>query len=117
MVDWIGQRDFILLAFSFYSWDAEDILNKNKKRAEDFRNIWEPLIIESLDEIPENFLKLKKDNELNFLILWNYLQELLLEDSKSNLLIFAKRVNLLSISRKFLEHNLISSINYWQSML
>jgi HEAT repeats len=77
------------------------------KKAVNFRKLWEPIIIESLDKIPDSLPLIKETDEFIFLILWNYLQEILLEESKVNLLILARRVNLLFISRKFLKRSSI----------
>ena len=103
---WIGSISIIVSCGLFLSILAlRQKFEVEKKKTADFRDIWESIMIESLDEIPNELPGIKRENEIDFLIIWNYLQELLREDTKSNLLIFAKQVDLQTISRKYLTHS------------
>ena len=58
---WIGLGSVILSCLLFLSiLVMRGHFEKNQKRAEAFRNTWEPLIIESLDLIPENLPQIEK---------------------------------------------------------
>lgn len=76
--------------------------DKKAKRAESFREIWEVILMASLDRIPNDLPPIEEKDHLTFLIVWNYFQELLLDESKENLFALAERVGLYSIARKSL---------------
>lgn len=80
---------------------------KKLKRANAFREIWEPILLASLDRIPDDLPPIEKKDQLTFLILWNYFQEILLEESKKNLQILVDLIDLSQIARKILrQHNI-----------
>jgi HEAT repeat protein len=83
--------------------------DNKKKRAADFREIWEVILLESLDRIPNDLPPIDEKDHLTFLLLWNYLEELLLNESKQNLRILARRLDLLRITRRILRQRNLKS--------
>ncbi len=68
--------------------------SERKRRAEVLREQWLPVLIETLDRVPDTIPELKDEDILEFLILWNYLQESIRDENKENLNIVARRLNL-----------------------
>lgn len=82
---------------------------RKNRRAEAFREIWEPILLASLDQIPLDIPPIEKKDQLTFLLLWNYFQELLLGESKENLLVLAERIELPRIAHRILRKRNIKS--------
>lgn len=70
------------------------------RRAERLHNIWLPLLVESLEQIPEHLPPLSRSDMLEFLLLWNHLQESLRDQGGENLIVVAR---LLKIDREALK--------------
>lgn len=84
-------------------------LNRKAKRAAEFREIWETILLASLERIPQDLPPIEEKDQITFLMLWNYFHELLLDESKENLQILAERINLLLIARKLFRQRNIKS--------
>lgn len=61
------------------------LLIARTRRAERFDAAWNPLLIESLDEVPRELPSVARRDVVSFLLLWNYLQESLRDEAKENL--------------------------------
>jgi HEAT repeat protein len=107
---WLGIVSFagsallflFVMALRFYS-------NFKRLNSNNFAQIWESIILDSLDESPQNIPNIAKREEITFLILWNHLQEVLREESKENLFVLADRINLLTIGRKYVKKSNIKN--------
>ena len=77
-------------------------LNNKAKRAIAFREVWEPIMLASLDRIPDDLPPIEEKDHITYLIIWNYFQELLLDESKRNLQILANLTDLDLIAKRIL---------------
>lgn len=83
--------------------------DKKAKRASQFREMWETILLASLDRIPDDLPPIAEKDKLTFLLLWNYLEELLLEESKENLRMLAQRIDLWRIATRVLRKRNLKS--------
>ena len=61
------------------------LLIRRTRRAARFDAVWNPLLIESLDEVPRELPIVARRDVVSFLLLWNYLQESLRDEAEENL--------------------------------
>jgi HEAT repeat protein len=106
----IGIGSIILTALLFFVIiGIRRYFDRKIKRAAEFREIWEAILLASLERIPNDLPPIEEKDQLTFLILWNYFQELLLEESKKNLMLLAQKVDLFLIARRALRRRNIKS--------
>ena len=67
---------------------------KRKVRLSNLKEKWQPILVESLDEVPDELPSLDSRDTLDFLLLWNYLQESIRDESKENLNTIARKLHL-----------------------
>ena len=58
------------------------VQNRRERR---FLNVWQPLLLQSLESVPSEVPRIGRDNSFAFLHLWNYLHESLLDEAKERL--------------------------------
>jgi hypothetical protein len=99
----IGIACVFLTAFLFIAVLAmRRYLNKKAQRAAEFRDVWETIMLASLDRVPDQLPIIEEKDHLTLLMLWNYIHELLLDESKQNLRVLANLIDLPIIARKIL---------------
>ena len=79
------------------------LLVRREKRAKQVLDIWQPILVASLDRIPEEFPPLRQRDMMTFLIFWNYLHESLRDDTTANLNVVAKMLDIDSWSIESLQ--------------
>ena len=65
-----------------------------KVRLSALKKRWQPILVESLDGVPNEIPNLDPRDNLDFLLLWNYLQESIRDESKENLNTIARMLHL-----------------------
>lgn len=61
------------------------ILARRRNRAEQFRAVWEPLLAECVIETPVGLQPLERNQIMDFLLIWNHMQESLSAEAKTRL--------------------------------
>lgn len=74
------------------------------RRAERFTAKWQLLLVESLEEVPQNLPLIARRDVVSFLMLWNHLQESLRDEAKENLNSVARVCAIDNLAMKFLHH-------------
>ena len=64
------------------------------RRAERLRDVWQPLLVESLDGSPNQLPSLPRRDVFSFLLLWNYLQDSLRDEAHENLNRVARQIGI-----------------------
>lgn len=75
---------------------------RRRVRNERLRRLWEPVLADAATEVPVELPMLAHRDAIAFLQLWNYVQELLLEDARVRLAEVARRVGADRLARKLL---------------
>jgi HEAT repeat protein len=86
---------FLVIA---YHWR----LQRKEKRQIAFQQVWWPLLEQSMEQVPERLPILKTRDTINFLLLWNSMQDNLLGEVKENLNQVARQLKIDAIALKYL---------------
>ncbi len=68
------------------------LLARRRRRAQQFRAVWEPLLASCVDDFPARLPRLRRRDVPEFLLIWNFLQETLRDQARDRLNRVAIRV-------------------------
>lgn len=75
-----------------------------QRRDTRFRAVWEPLMMQSLEELPAQVPPIRRQERAAFLALWNYLHESLRAEAKEQLNQLARLAGMHLVARRMLKH-------------
>jgi len=75
-----------------------------EKRRQEFLSIWQPILTRSISVATSDVPNLQRRDLSNFLLVWNHLQESLLDESKDHLNQIAKALRIGRVALKMLRH-------------
>jgi HEAT repeats len=102
---WIGAAAFaatLLLMLQILLSRA--MLLRRQHRAECFLAVWRPLLMQSLDAVPDSLPPVARADVYTFLSVWNYLHESLRDESKDQLNQVARLIGIAARAQEMLHH-------------
>lgn len=105
LVLWIGVAAFaVTLLLMLQILLSRTLLLRRQRRSERFLTVWRPLLMQSLDTVPDSLPPIERADVYTFLSMWNYLHESLRDESKEQLNQVAQMVGMDSRAQEMLQH-------------
>ena len=106
LVLWVGVAAFaVTLLLMLQILLSRALLLRRQRRAEHFLAVWRPLLMQSLDVVPNFLPRIAHPDAYTFLSVWNYLHESLRDESKEQLNAVAHLVGMDSRAQNMLRHH------------
>ncbi len=105
LVLWVGAAAFaatLLLMLQILLSRA--LLLRRQRRADRFLSVWRPLLMQSLDAVPDSLPPVAHADVYTFLSVWNYLHESLRDESKDQLNQVARLIGMDTRAQDMLHH-------------